>query len=334
VAGAALAAGIGVGIVIGASGRGVPQQAWAQASANWTPTPEEQTVIRVARQATPSVVSVSRQGGSGSGVVIRRDGIILTNAHVVGSAATVTIELADGRTLTGRVLGRDPTVDVAVVQIPVNDAPAAPLADSDRLQVGQTAIAIGNPLGLERTVTEGIVSAVNRTPRGFALDALIQTDAAISPGNSGGPLLDSRGAVIGINTAVLSGSGVNGLGFAIPINLASEIAKQIVTTGRVTRAYLGIAYGDIEPELAERLGLPVKEGIVVMQSEPGSPAGRAGIRRQDIITRIDDTPIAQGGDLRRFLRSRKPGQVVTVTVVSPTGGTRTVRATLIEAPQG
>lgn len=333
VAGAALVGAVGVGIAIGASGRGVPARAWAQPGSAWTPTAEEQTIIRVARQATPSVVSVARRGGSGSGVVIRRDGIILTNAHVVGGASSVTVELADGRTLTGRVLGRDPTVDVAVVQIPVTDAPAAPLGDSDRLQVGQSAIAIGNPLGLERTVTEGIISAVNRTPRGFTLDALIQTDAAISPGNSGGPLLDSRGAVIGINTAVLSGSGVNGLGFAIPINLASEIATQIVSTGRVTRAFLGVAYGDVEPELAERLGLPVKQGIVVMQSEPGSPAGRAGIRRQDIITRIDDTPITQGGDLRRFLRSRKPGQSVTITLVGPDGRTRTVRATLIEAPQ-
>jgi serine protease Do len=325
-----VACGIGTGIGIGATGRAIVRDAEAQAALP-AASAEEANVIRVARQATPSVVSVSRPGGSGSGVVIRRDGVILTNAHVVGTATTVQVELADGRTLRGSVLGRDPSVDVAVVKVASSDIPTAPLGDSDRLQVGQSAIAIGNPLGLDRTVTVGVVSALNRTPRGFTLDALIQTDAAISPGNSGGPLLDSRGNVIGINTATLSGQGVAGLGFAIPINLANQIANQILTTGRVARAYLGISYGDIDAELAERFQLPVKEGIIVLQADPSSPAGRVGIRRQDIITRIDETPITQGGDLRRVLRSHRPGDVVTLTIVSAQG-TRTVRATLAETP--
>ncbi len=141
-----------------------------------------------------------------SGVIIRRDGVILTNAHVVRSATDVEVGLADGRRVSGRVLGRDPTVDVAVVRIQATNLPAAPIADSDRLEVGQTAIAIGNPIGLERTVTTGVVSAVNRSPRGIELGGLIQTDAAINPGNSGGPLLDSQGRVIGINTVIVQGT--------------------------------------------------------------------------------------------------------------------------------
>jgi serine protease Do len=328
----ALAVGLAGGVAIGAVGRSVSQRAWAQGPNAEGVATEEQMVIRVARQATASVVSVARSDASGSGIIIRRDGVILTNAHVVGDATTLQVELADGRTLQGTVLGRDPTVDVAVVRIPANNLPTAPIGDSDRLQVGQAAIAIGNPLGLERTVTVGVVSAINRSPRGFNLDALIQTDAAISPGNSGGPLLDSRGNVIGINTAVLSGSGVAGLGFAVPINLANEIVTQVLTTGRIVRAYLGVGYLDVDPELAARFALPAKEGIIIRDVDPDSPAGRAGIRRQDMITRIDTTPITQGGDLRRLLRAHRPGDTVRITVVSA-NGTRTVTTRLIEAPQ-
>ncbi len=185
-------------------------------------TAAEQTVIDIARQVSPSVVSVIRGEGSGSGIIVSADGVVLTNAHVVGDAGVVQIGLADGRRLEGRVLGGDPSVDVAVVRVAAQGLPAATLGDGDRLEVGQTAIAIGNPLGLDRTVTSGVVSAVNRNPQGFGLDGLIQTDAAISPGNSGGPLLDSEGRVIGLNTAVLRAPGAEGLGFAIPIGLANE----------------------------------------------------------------------------------------------------------------
>ncbi|HEX6084507.1 MAG TPA: trypsin-like peptidase domain-containing protein, partial [Thermoanaerobaculia bacterium] len=223
---------------------------------------EEETIIRVARTATPAVVSVARRGGSGSGVIVRANGIILTNAHVVGNARTVEIRTADGRTFSGTVLGTDTDVDTAVVRINATNLPAAPLADSDRLEVGQLAIAIGNPLGLERTVTRGVVSAVNRDPRGVDIAAgLIQTDAAINPGNSGGPLLDSSGRVIGINTAILAGT--TGLGFAIPINVAVDVMEQIVATGRVRRAMLGVTTRDITPEIARYFRLPIEEGIVV-----------------------------------------------------------------------
>jgi S1-C subfamily serine protease len=345
----ALVGGVAIGIALGRSGRQVvrPLAANQTAGAPATPvsraappqnasdlnalTQDEATIIRVAREITPTVVSVSQRGGSGSGIIVNRDGVVLTNAHVVGQSRTVEVGLADGRTLTGQVAGVDPTIDVAVVRVAAQNLPAAPLGDSDNLQVGQAAIAIGNPLGLERTVTSGVVSAVNRNPRGIALDGLIQTDAAISPGNSGGPLVDSRGRVIGINTAVLSGAGASGLGFAVPINLANDVVRQILETGRITRAYLGVSFADVDPELARQFGLPVKQGIIVGAVEGGSPAARAGIRPQDIIVKGNDTAVESGGDLRRLLRTLKPGATVRLEVVRPNGRT-TIPVQLGQAP--
>jgi S1-C subfamily serine protease len=295
---------------------------------------EEQATVRVARQAIPAVVSVVHRAGSGSGVIIRSDGVLLTNAHVVGNAQVVTIGLADGRRLQGQVLGRDPAIDIAVVRVQAQDLPTAPLGDSDLLEPGQTAIAIGNPLGLERTVTTGVVSAINREVPGLGLDGLIQTDAAINPGNSGGPLLDSRGRVIGINTAVLRGgmgAGAVGLGFAVPINLANNAAQQILTTGRVQRAWLGVSLGDITPEVAAQFRLPVRQGVIVIDVGPGSPAEQAGIQPQDIITQVGNTPVTRSADLLRVLRAAQPGSTMTLRVVRPTG-TVTVTARLATAP--
>jgi serine protease Do len=313
----ALAAGVGVGFgaAAGAGLRGAPP-AYAQQEG------EEASIVRVARQVTPAVVSVTTEQGSGSGIIIRADGVILTNAHVVGNSTQVEIGLANGQRLTGRVLGGDPTIDVAVVDVEGADLPTAALGNSDQLQVGQTAIAIGNPLALERTVTRGIVSALNRNQEEIGLDELIQTDAAINPGNSGGPLLDSRGRVIGINTLILRGAGgvgAEGLGFAVPINLAGDVARQVLETGRVRRAFIGIQYGDVSPEMAREFDLPVEHGIIVLAVQPGSPAAGAGIRRGDILTRMDDAPITNMGDLRRALRERAPGQEVTFAGVRPDG---------------
>lgn len=289
---------------------------------------QEETTVRVAREATPTVVSVTRRGGSGSGVIVRADGVIVTNAHVVGNSRTVQVSLADGRQFPGTVLERDPTFDIAIVRIAARNLPTARIGDSDRLVAGQSAIAIGNPLGLDRTVTSGVISAVNRNPRGFELAGLIQTDAAINPGNSGGPLLDSDGRVIGINTAVLQGA--TGLGFAVPINLANDVVQQVLTTGRVRNAFLGITYVDIEPELAAQFRLPVSDGIIVRDVAPNTPAARAGIRSADIITRMGAAAISSGGDFRRFLRQTRPGTTVPVTVLRP-GGTQTLSVRLEEA---
>jgi S1-C subfamily serine protease len=335
----ALAAGVAIGIAVDRSRSDVVPPLRATQSTPVTPTSasaatsaaiaaqsqEETITIRVAREITPTVVSVSRQGGSGSGVIVNRDGVVVTNAHVVGNAQTVEVGLADGRTLRGEVLGRDQSIDVAVVRVQAQNLPTAPVGDSDRLEVGQSAIAIGNPLGLDRTVTTGVISAVNRNPRGVGLDGLIQTDAAISPGNSGGPLVDSRGRVIGINTAVLAGQGASGLGFAVPINLATDVVRQLMTTGRITRAFIGINYVDVDV-VASQFELPVREGIIIGRVEPGSPAARAGLRAQDIIVRANDTAIRNGGDLRKLLRSLAPGDDLRLEVLRPSGRSRiTVR---------
>ncbi len=292
-------------------------------------TAEEETIIRVARAATPAVVSVSRRGGSGSGVITRSDGIIITNAHVVGNATRVEVRTAAGQTYAGTVLGRDTSVDIAIVRISATGLPAAPLGDSDRIEVGQLAIAIGNPLGLERTVTRGVISAVNRDPGNIGIAAgLIQTDAAINPGNSGGPLLDSSGRVVGINTATFVGT--TGLGFAVPINLAQDVLQQILTTGRVRRAYLGIDFADIDPEIARRFNLPVTEGIVVTVVGRNTPADRAGIEIEDFIIGFEGETVRDGADLFRLLRARRPGDRVRVGIMR---GTRrmTVTVTLGEA---
>lgn len=334
----ALALGLGIGVGQGLVRRDAPSAEQpgaiqAQTVAPQDRTPEERNVIQVARQASQAVVGVRQARGAGSGVIIRRDGVILTNAHVVGNSQTVEISLANGNRLTGQVLGRDPGVDVAVVRVNANNLPTAPLTDSDRLEVGQVAIAIGNPLGYERTVTSGVVSATNRTIAGTALEGLIQTDAAINVGNSGGPLLDSRGRVIGLNTAILrdpGGAGVApGLGFAVPINLANDIAQQLLTTNRISRTYLGVGTMDIVPEMAAAYNLPVREGIVVTSVAPGTPAEQAGIRAGDIITQIDNARITDGGDLRRLLRTQQPGNTVRIRVLRPTG-TVNLTARLVE----
>lgn len=320
----ALAGTLGVGIgagqsMIGADARiGTAAPAWAGGSAL---TPEE-TIIDITRRVSPAVVSISSRGGSGSGVIIREDGVILTNAHVVGNMRRVIVGMANGDTIVGDVLGRAPDIDLAVVRVDARNLPVAPLGDSDRLQVGQAAIAIGNPVGFERSVTTGVVSALNRFVDA-RLDELIQTDAAINPGNSGGPLLNSRGEVIGINTAVLNatpnGRPIVGIGFAIPINLGREVAEQLVTTGAVTRPYLGIRHVGLYPELVRQFRLPAREGILVLAVERGAPADRAGLRQGDIITAIGATRITGEADLLRFLRSTDPNQTVRVSGVRSDG---------------
>ncbi|MEA5575694.1 HhoA/HhoB/HtrA family serine endopeptidase [Anabaena sp. UHCC 0451] len=273
--------------------------------------------------------------GAGSGFIISGDGRILTNAHVVEGADTVTVTLKDGRTFKGKVVGTDELTDVAVVKIEANNLPTVTLGNSDQLQPGQWAIAIGNPLGLDNTVTTGIISGTGRSSNQVGVPdkrvEFIQTDAAINPGNSGGPLLNARGEVIGMNTAIIQGA--QGLGFSIPINTAQRISNQLITTGKAQHPYLGIQMVGITPELKQRInsdpnsGLTVNEnnGVLIVKVMPDSPAFKAGIRAGDVIQKlngesvIDATAVQKavekaqvGGNLRLDLR--RNGRSINIAV--------------------
>ncbi len=279
-------------------------------------TPEERIVIGVYKQVSPAVVHIASialaydfffnvvpQAGTGSGFLIDEQGHILTNNHVVEDAKSLEVTLADGTKVPATLVGRDPNNDLAVIKIsvPGRRLPAIPLGDSAGLQVGQFAIAIGNPFGLDRTVTTGVISSLNRSLRaenGREMRGIIQTDAAINPGNSGGPLLNSRGEVIGINTAIFSPSGGSvGIGFAIPVNTAKRLTPQLIATGRVRHPWLGIAGITLSPELARALDLPVEKGVLVAQVYPRSPAARAGLQGGQRRVRVGNTILAVGGDI-------------------------------------
>jgi serine protease Do len=281
----------------------------------------EKAVVDIARNVGPAVVAVkteSREGSTlGSGVIVKPDGYILTNNHVVGDGKSVKVTLANGKELTAKVLGGDPRVDVAVVKIDAGVLPTAQLGDSDTLQVGQLAVAIGNPYGFERTVTVGVVSALNRSipGGGGALTNLIQTDAEINPGNSGGPLLDSSGRVIGINTALVGGAGGGGLGFAVPINIAQDVIKEVISNGRVIVPWMGISYGDVTEEVASYFNLPVKSGVIVSYVIRDSPSAKAGIKRGDIITQANSIKIEDSGDLQKQLRNKHIGDSMRLSVI-------------------
>ena len=310
------------------AGAASPLEAEAAAPVPGARSTDENNTIGVARNVSPAVVTVFENGGLGSGVIIDgKNGIILTNNHVVAnSRGQVRVKLKDATTLPGRVLGTDPAVDIAVVKVEGKSLPQAVLGDSDKLQVGQTAIAIGNPLGLEQTLTHGVVSALNRKISPDDVEGFIQTDAAINPGNSGGPLLDSQGRVIGINTAVLRGNEAQSLGFAVPINTARDVARQILSNGTVRRAVMGISPVSITPQIANQYRLPVRQGVLLYDVGEGSPAAQAGLRNGDIVTKLDSTTLSGAGDLIKYLRGKKPGDSVSVSGMRPRGGfTATVR---------
>lgn len=299
---------------------------------------EEVRIIGIVKRISPTVVAVTsydskgKKQGLASGIIVTPDGEILTNNHVASSGSVLKVTLADGRDLEAKNLGGDPLIDLAIIKISANGLPTAPLGDSNRLQVGQTAIAIGNPYGFERTVTVGVVSALGRSiPGGGAsLSNLIQTDAKIYPGNSGGPLLDSSGQVIGINTAVVGGE-VGVLGFAIPINSARQAMEDVRRVGHVLVPWMGIAYGDITDEIARAFKLPVKEGVMVAEVEKGGPAALAGIRKGDIIVEADGKKIKDGGDLQRILQAKNVGDQMSVVVLRD-GKRQTINVTLQEMP--
>jgi S1-C subfamily serine protease len=261
-----------------------------------------------ASQTAPSPIGPIPQGGgtaTGSGFVLDTDGHILTNAHVVTGASQIEVKLGDQAPVEAKLVGRDPSTDLAVLEVDPDqvDLHPVPLADSNQVRVGDPVVAIGNPFGLDRTATAGIVSAVQReiqSPNGFSISDAIQTDAPINPGNSGGPLIDASGRVIGITSQIAtggSGGGSVGIGFAVPSTTVQDVAQQLLQNGTVEHAFLGITGADISPQLADALNLPVEQGALVEDVTKGGPADDAGIQSGDEQVSVEGQPVAAGGDV-------------------------------------
>src|SRR5438309_5983925 len=260
--------------------------------------------FRIPRQAPEQ-----REQGLGSGVIMTQDGYILTNNHVVDGATNVTVPLADKREFKAKVVGTDPKSDIAVLKIDTTNLPCITVADSSKVQVGDYALAVGNPFGVGQTVTMGIVSATGRSHLGIEqYEDFIQTDAPINPGNSGGALVNDRGELIGINTAIIAhgSEGNQGIGFAIPANMARNVMEQIVEHGSVTRAYLGIVPQDVTPNLAKEFGEKEARGALVADVSAGSPAQKSGLERGDIIVEVNGKPVADSNDLRMTISMMPP----------------------------
>ncbi len=252
--------------------------------------------------------------GSGSGVIITSDGYILTNNHVVKDSTRIDVGLQDRRRFKGRVVGTDPATDLAIVKINATELPAAKLADSSKARVGEWVLAIGSPFGLDYTVTAGVLSATGRGGLGAnEIEDYLQTDASINPGNSGGPLVNLKGEVLGINTMIV-GRGT-GIGFAIPSNMANNVAKQLRERGQVRRAWIGVGFQELTPELAKRFGVKSSGGALISNVVAGAPAKKAGLKAGDVITKVDGKPINQGNDLLRAVLAKPVGSILTLTVV-------------------
>ena len=268
----------------------------------------------------------------GSGFIVSADGYVGTNFHVVRGASEIVVRTADHNEHRARLVGGDPKTDIALLKIDASGLPPLPFGDSDRLQVGEPVMAIGNPFGLEQTVTTGIVSAKERFIGAGPYDDFIQTDTSINPGNSGGPLVDVRGALVGINTAIFSqSSGSVGIGFAIPVNLAKDVLPQLRERGKVVRGYLGVAVGPVPAELRQRLDLSAERGALVAEVVPRSPAAEAGLAPGDVITAFQNAPIQSPNELTRRVGGTPPGTRVTLRVMRP-GGERALSATLGTLP--
>src|SRR6185295_18578306 len=277
----------------------------------------------------PRDFDLPRQG-SGSGFIIDRQGFILTNFHVIENADRITVTLADGRALRGEVVGSDPAIDVALIKVSgEGNLPEAPLGNSDDLRVGEWVCAIGNPLGYVHSVTVGVVSFIGRKLFDASLDDYIQTDAAINFGNSGGPLINARGEVIGINAAI-SARAAN-IGFAVPINQALAILDQLKTRGTVSRGFIGVTLIDVNADLQRSLGLSIRQGALVQDVTAGSPADRAGVRPYDVIVSFDDQPIVNDDQLIRQISARSPGTIAQVRVLRD-GREQTVTLKVAERP--
>ena len=309
------------------------QSAEARPSETETQDAYSQAVISAVERVGPAVVSVGlamrapeqlkRRGvseirGVGSGVIITPDGYVLTNGHVVQSAERIEVRLQDGRNFPVRIVGNDPHSDLAVLSVLESGLPSAELGDSSRVRVGQLVVAIGNPLGFQTTVTAGVISALGRTLRtqtGRLIENVIQTDAALNPGNSGGPLVDSSGRVIGINTAIIAGS--QGICFSIPINTAKWIASQLIREGRVRRSYLGVSGQTIvlDRRLIVRYRLRSSTGVMVTEVQPDSAAASAGLKPGDVIILVGNNPIQSPDDLQLVLSRHPVGVPLAIDVI-------------------
>ena len=366
----ALAVGVGLGVGLQVSGLRLPGLGRAGQAAVAAPTPEEmqRAFVRVADRVRPAVVSIAtshflrrqrppgtdpfsgdpsfkdfydryfgqmppserERAGVGSGVIIDGQGHILTNLHVIKGADEIMVRLYPKREVRGKVVGTDAKTDLAVIRIPSEGIVAAPLGNSDKLQVGEWAIAIGSPFGLEQTVTVGVISATGRSEVGIVpYENFIQTDASINPGNSGGPLLNFRGEVIGINTAIVSTG--QGIGFAIPINVAQRVATALVSKGKVVRGWLGVSLQPLTKDLAQGLGAAGERGAVVARVLAGGPAEKAGLQPNDVIVKFGAVVVEDLQHLQRLVLDAPVGQSVPLRVLR-NGKEISVPVTIAEAP--
>jgi len=286
------------------------------------------------RRGMPRQPGEQREQGLGSGVIVSPEGYILTNNHVVEEATDVKVTLSDKREFKARVIGTDPKTDIAVLKIDASGLPAIVIGDSSKVQIGDYALAVGNPFGVGKTVTMGIVSATGRTGLGIeAYEDFIQTDAPINPGNSGGALINDRGELVGINTAIIShgSEGNQGIGFAVPVNLARTVMDQILKNGKVTRAYLGIVPQDVTPAMAKAFGEKEPHGALVGDVSPDSPAQRSGLLKGDIILELNGKPVEDANQLRMSISMMSPDAGVTLKVFR-NGAEREVAVKLAELP--
>ena len=297
--------------------------------------------VPMPRQQQPNTPNVPRNKGKGgnaqqdevprgvgSGFIISKDGFVMTNAHVVDGASEVYVTLADKREFKAKIIGADTRTDVAVLKIDGSDLPSMTMGDSDKIRAGEWVLAIGSPFGLESTVTAGIISAKARDTGDYL--PLIQTDVAVNPGNSGGPLINLSGEVIGINSQIYSRSGgFMGISFAVPIDEALRVSEQLKASGRVTRGRIGVQIGEVTKEVAESLGLPKAEGALVQRVEPGSPAEKGGLEAGDIISKFNGVTISRPSDLPRMVGSTKPGSRATASIWRK-GKSRDVSLTIVE----
>ncbi len=287
----------------------------------------QETVIQASEKVAPAVVNIRivlltydsffrvvPGQGQGSGVIFSEEGYILTNEHVIHEATEINVVLPDGRELEGKLIGSDPSVDLAVVKINAENLSVAELGDSDKLRSGEFCMAIGNPFGLQNTLTFGVISATGRSiggPRQI-LENLIQTQTPINPGNSGGPLINLEGEVIGINTAIIPYG--QGIGFAIPINTAKEIIGELIEHGRVIRPWLGVSALYVTPQVKERFNLDVDSGCYIINVVPKSPADKAGIKEGDVIIKVNDQDLRSLEDLQRVIKTREIGEELTLLI--------------------